>query len=62
MSLDDDGGHRRPRWVTAAAVVAVVLVVLLVVLWVSGGSHGPGRHVSSDGSQRALPLALPADG
>ena len=62
MSLDDDGGHRRPRWVSVAAVVAVILVVLLVVLWVAGGSHGPGRHVSSDGWQRALLLPLLADG
>ena len=54
MSLDAD--HRRPRWVTVAYAIAVALVVLLVVLWLVGGSHGPGRHLSSPAAQDA-PLA-----
>ena len=42
------GGHppRTPRWVWAALVVVGVLVALgVVLLLVSGGEHGPGRHV-----------------
>ena len=51
MSLDADPDHRRPRWVTVAYAIALALVVLLVVLWLVGGSHGPGRHLSSPGPQ-----------
>ena len=37
-----------PRWVKLAAIVAVVVVVLvLVVMILSGGEHGPMRHVPS---------------
>ena len=56
MSLGADPGHRRPRWVTVVVVAAVVLIVLFVVLWAVGGSHGPGRHMSSAGTPEALLL------
>lgn len=37
-----------PRWVKVGAIVAVVVVVLvLVVMILSGGEHGPMRHVPS---------------
>ena len=37
-----------PRWVKLGAIVAVVVVVLvLVVMILSGGQHGPMRHVPS---------------
>lgn len=35
----------RPRWVTALLVAAGVVVVVVLVLLVSGGDHGPGRHM-----------------
>lgn len=57
MSHDDDAGHRRPRWVTVAAVVALVLAVLVLALALAGGSHGPGRHMSSAELQRPLPAS-----
>jgi hypothetical protein len=47
MSRDADPEYRRPRWVTVSYAVALVLVVLLTILWLVGGSHGPGRHLSS---------------
>ena len=47
MSRDADPEYRRPRWVTVTYAVALVLVVLLIILWLVGGSHGPGRHLSS---------------
>ena len=57
MSLDAGPEHRRPRWVTVTVVVAAVLLVLLAVLWaVGGGSHGPGRHMSSAETSDALPV------
>ncbi|MDQ3848999.1 MAG: hypothetical protein M3296_00065 [Actinomycetota bacterium] len=34
-----------PRWVKAFAIVALVLVVTVLVMLVSGGNHGPGRHL-----------------
>jgi hypothetical protein len=37
-----------PRWVKLGAIVAVVVVVLvLVIVIVSGGEHGPVRHMPS---------------
>lgn len=51
-----DAGHgsppRMPRWVKVAAVVVGILILLFVVLTLAGvgGDHGPGRHMSEDGS------------
>jgi hypothetical protein len=37
-----------PRWVKVFVVTALGLVLLMVVVMlVSGGRHGPGRHLSS---------------
>lgn len=37
----------RPRWVKIAVVVAIVVALLLgTVMLLSGGTHGPGRHMS----------------
>ena len=37
-----------PRWVKVFLIIAAALVVLMVaVMLVSGGQHGPGRHLSS---------------
>ena len=40
-----------PRWVKVFLMTAAVLVVLVAtVMLLSGGQHGPGRHVSSSAS------------
>ena len=62
MSPDADPAHRRPRWAVVAYVAALVLVALLLMLWLLGGSHGPGRHLSSPGSQGAPAVLAPVDG
>lgn len=37
-----------PRWVKVLAIVAAVVVVLVVIVaLVSGGQHGPRRHLPS---------------
>lgn len=36
-----------PRWVKISGIVVVVLLVVLVVAMLSGGNHGPGRHMSA---------------
>lgn len=37
-----------PRWVKGFALVtATVALLLLILMLVAGGSHGPGRHLSS---------------
>lgn len=42
-----------PRWVQASLIAAVVVaVVVVVVMLLSGGEHGPARHVG---------VGLPAD-
>jgi hypothetical protein len=39
-----------PRWVKVFLIIAAALVVLMVaVMLVSGGEHGPGRHLSPSG-------------
>jgi hypothetical protein len=36
----------RPRWVKTFAIVAgIVIVIVIVVMIISGGEHGPGRHL-----------------
>jgi hypothetical protein len=37
-----------PRWVKAFLITVAALVLLLVaVMLITGGDHGPGRHLSS---------------
>lgn len=43
-----------PRWVKVFVVVAaVVALVLIALMLVSGGTHGPGRHLSGQNSSHA---------
>ncbi len=48
------GPYRRPpvpRWVKVFAAVFIAVVVLLVAVAIlSGGQHGPGRHMSAPAS------------
>jgi uncharacterized membrane protein len=48
-----------PRWVKVSGIVALVLVVLVVIVMVvSGGNHGPSRHMpSGDAGDQASPVA-----
>ncbi|WP_175637409.1 hypothetical protein [Sinomonas mesophila] len=40
-----------PRWVKVFAAVFIAVVVLLVAVAIlSGGQHGPGRHMSAPAS------------
>lgn len=35
-----------PRWLKVSALIAgVVLLAVIAVMLISGGDHGPGRHV-----------------
>lgn len=44
-----DRAGRIPRWVVVTGlVIGVVVALAVVVLVISGGEHGPGRHLSSD--------------
>jgi hypothetical protein len=46
-----------PRWVKVFGIVALVLVLLVIImLFVSGGNHGPGRHIPSGGAGSHMPL------
>jgi hypothetical protein len=39
-----------PRWVKVFGItVAVLLTVTILIMLLSGGQHGPGRHLSSLG-------------
>jgi hypothetical protein len=58
-----------PRWVKVFGItLAVLLAVMLLAMLVSGGQHGPGRHLSSLGlggfpvaTGAAVNLLLPGD-
>lgn len=40
-----------PRWVKVSGIIAIVLVLLVVIMmFISGGKHGPMRHMSSSSS------------
>jgi hypothetical protein len=35
-----------PRWVKVSGIIAIVLALtVVIVVLVSGGEHGPGRHL-----------------
>lgn len=43
-----EDGRGVPRWVKLFGLAAVVLLALaIVVMLLSGGQHGPGRHLST---------------
>ncbi|MFC4950995.1 hypothetical protein [Pseudonocardia sp. GCM10023141] len=56
-ALSDEGGPRpgprpttgAPRWVKVSVIVVIVLIVVFAIVQLTGlgGSHGPGRHLSS---------------
>lgn len=44
------GDEGTPRWVKMFAIAAGVLLLLFLVMMLSGGEHGPGRHMRSGGA------------
>lgn len=49
-----------PRWVKVSAIIAAALVLLLLLLMVlSGGRHGPGRHLRTGGPGASAPAEAP---
>ena len=45
-----------PRWVKVSGLVAVVVIVSAVLIMVlSGGEHGPGRHLPGGGGEDHTP-------
>lgn len=47
----------RPKWVKVSLVVTVVVVAIVVLIAIlSGGEHGPGRHLpGGDGPGNHVP-------
>ena len=46
----DDGYAGMPKWVKWSLLAVLALVVILVLVrLLSGGDHGPGRHMSAPG-------------
>lgn len=43
-----------PGWVKWFVIAAVVVVLVVVVALLSGGKHGPGRHMSSPAQPSAV--------
>lgn len=49
-----------PRWVKVSGVaLLVVLLLMAAVMLLSGGRHGPGRHLSSTGPGAAVGWTAP---
>jgi hypothetical protein len=38
---------KMPRWVKVSGIVLIVLALLIGIMLISGGEHGPGRHIPS---------------
>ena len=54
----DSGPRTTPRWVKVFVIVAIVVVVLGVAIFLlSGGQHGPGRHLPGGGGSDTPPGA-----
>ena len=47
-----------PRWVKIAGVIALVILAMLVIALLSGGKHGPRRHLGDSGA-RLVPAIAP---
>ena len=43
-----------PTWVRWFLVAAAVVVIGVIIVLLSGGQHGPGRHLSSEGPARSM--------
>ncbi len=51
MGLDSGSTTGTPRWVKVFGIVLAIIVLLVVLMMLlSGGKHGPGRHMSSGGA------------
>ena len=46
-----------PRWVKVAGVIALVILLMLLVALLSGGKHGPGRHLGDIGTRPVVAAA-----
>lgn len=60
MAEPDDGATAgMPRWVKVLLISAAGLALLVaVVLLISGGDHGPGRHMQSGDTHGSAPVAI----
>ncbi len=38
---------RRPRWVLVAGIITIVVALMVLIFLLTGGNHGPGRHLPS---------------
>ena len=63
MEPDRGSPPSTPRWVKVFGIIALALVLLLGIMLLSGGEHGPGRHIppvsvteSSDASGHTSPI------
>ncbi len=43
--VEHQSTYRTPRWVKVFGIIALALVLLIGVMLLSGGEHGPGRHM-----------------
>ncbi len=51
-----------PRWVKVFGIIAIVVVLLIVArIFVGGGEHGPGRHMSSGEAGGQAPYSKVAE-
>lgn len=46
----------RPTWVKLLLVVVLVVIAVVIVMALSGGEHGPGRHLPGGGDGHTPPV------
>lgn len=56
-------GAGLPRWVKRSLIAtAILVVVMVVVMAISGGHHGPGRHLSGGARPSVAAAVLDTSG
>ncbi|HET6651092.1 MAG TPA: hypothetical protein VFH10_00510 [Nocardioides sp.] len=50
-----------PNWVKASLVIAALVAIVVVVAVLTGGEHGPGRHLGGPSLTDTHPVPVAAD-
>lgn len=61
---DRTSNSSTPRWVKGFGIVVLIVIVLAAIVLLTGGEHGPGRHLPPASATEAAEVGgdLPATG
>ncbi len=52
---DRGSTYHTPRWVKLFGIIALILVLLIGIMLLTGGDHGPSRHLPSGDAAAGTP-------